>query len=301
MKTQPICPAQVDFGDGADSPPRAPDFDDVYHPRIGAAAQACHVFLQGNGLPGRWAGRPLFVILETGFGLGNNFLATWAAWRADPLRCERLVFVSVEAHPLRGADLARAHAQSDWPELATALLQAWPVLTPNVHALDFDAGRVQLLLALGDVALLLPALQLHADAFFLDGFAPAHNPQMWQPRVLKALARKAAAGATLSTWTVAGPVRDGLRSAGFAVHRAPGIGGKREITVAHWAPRFVPRHAVARPAALPRTALVIGAGVAGRRRRRHCDAQVCRWRCWTGTARRPAKHRARPRRWCTAP
>ena len=268
MKTQAIQPARIDFGREPGAVPRAPDFGDLYHPRIGALEQARHVFLQGNGLPGRWASRAHFVILETGFGLGNNFLATWQAWREDPARCERLHFVSVERHPPTRADLAHAHAHaaSPLPELAAALLHAWPPLTPNLQALDFEGGRVQLLLALGDVALLLPALRLQADAFFLDGFAPVRNPEMWQPRVLKALGRKAAADATLATWSVARELREGLTSAGFEVQRAPGIGGKREITVACFAPRFAPRFApYSRPVTRPSAgdAVVVGAGVAG--------------------------------------
>jgi len=113
MKTQPVRPARIEFP--PDGPPRAPDFDDLYHPRAGALTQARHVFLGGNRLPGRWAGRPRFTVLETGFGLGNNFLATWDAWRSDPARCERLHFVSIEKHPPTREDLARAHAASPWP------------------------------------------------------------------------------------------------------------------------------------------------------------------------------------------
>ncbi len=263
MKTQPITPARIEFG--ADGVAHAPDFGDIYHPRIGALAQAQHVFLQGNGLPARWAGhtgRKPFVVLETGFGLGNNFLTTWAAWRDDPARCERLCFVSIERHPPRRDDLERAHAGSTLPQLAAELLCAWPPLTPNLHTLDFEGGRVQLLLALGDVATLLPALRLQADAFFLDGFAPARNPGMWQPRVLKALGARAAPGATLATWSVARDLRAGLTAAGFEVQRAPGIGGKREITVAHWAPRFTP-HRPPDMAVATREAVVVGAGIAG--------------------------------------
>ena len=124
MKTQPITPARIEFGATAGTPPRAPQFDDLYHPHVCAAAQARHVFLQGNGLPARWAGRRTFTVLEMGFGLGNNFLATWDVWRRDPARCERLFFVSVERHPPRHDDLVQAHAASPWPELATLLLQA---------------------------------------------------------------------------------------------------------------------------------------------------------------------------------
>jgi len=263
MRTQPIHPARVDFSDAA--APLAPDYGDVYHARAGAFAQARHVFLGGNGLPGRWAGRARFVILETGFGLGNNFLATWAAWRADPAACERLVFISIEKHPLRRADLARAHAASPEPALAAQLIEAWPPLTPNLHGLSFEGGRVQLLLALGDIRAWLPELVAEVDAFYLDGFAPARNPEMWDPYALKLLGRLAAPGATAATWSVARGARDGLASAGFLVEKAPGFAAKGQMSVA----RFAPRHALQRPpgrqALAPgaRQALVIGAGLAG--------------------------------------
>ena len=267
MKTRPIEPAQVEFdADGSRpprSPPRSPIYGDLYHPQIGALAQARHVFLGGNDLPRRWAGQARFVVLEMGFGLGNNFLATWDAWRNDPSRCERLVVVSIERHPLQRGDLLRAHAQSALPELAAALIHAWPPLVPGLQALDFDGGAVQLLLALGDVRLLLPALRVQADAIYLDGFAPTRNPQMWEPRVLKALGRHAAPGATAATWSVACGLRGGLQATGFEVQRAAGIGAKREITIARYAPRFerpaLPSGAV--PGA--RSAIVVGAGLAG--------------------------------------
>lgn len=236
---------------------------------MGAQRQAQHVFLHGNGLPGRWAGRAKFVILETGFGLGHNFIATWLAWRADPSRCERLCFVSIERHPPTREQLQQAHAGGlgEAGELAQQLMVAWPALTPNLHLLDFEQGRLQLLLALGDVTQLLPVLQLQADAFYLDGFAPARNPQMWEPRVLKALGRKAAPGATLATWTAASGVRAGLVTAGFDVRLAAGTGGKRDITHAVHVRRDVRRdvrtNAASAPQASPGQALVIGAGLAG--------------------------------------
>ena len=269
MKTQPIQPARIEFpADGVpDSPPRAPDFDDLYHPRIGALAQARHVFLAGNGLPGRWAGRARFTVLETGFGLGNNFLATWDAWRSDPARCERLHFVSIEKHPPTREDLARAHAGSPLPALAAELIAAWPPPTPNLHLLRFDGGRLRLLLGFGDVAALLRELTCNADALYLDGFAPARNPAMWDRYVLEALARKAAPGATAATWSVARELRQGLRAAGFEVETRPGIGGKREIAVARYVPRFEPKRAPGRLSPSPpdgaRRALVVGAGLAG--------------------------------------
>ncbi len=264
MKTQPIIPARIDFSDPA--APFATDFGDVYHSRAGALAQARHVFLGGNQLPGRWQGRQRFVVLETGFGLGNNFLATWAAWRDDPQRCERLHVISIEKHPPRREDLERAHAGSELKALAEQLIRAWPVLTPNLHPLSFEAGRVQLLLALGDAADWLPEIVAEVDAFYLDGFAPSKNPQMWDRWLTKALGRLAAPGATAATWSVARDVRDGLAEAGFVVERAPGFSGKREMSVARYAPAFTPRRppsrlSMAGPAASE--AVVIGGGLAG--------------------------------------
>ncbi|MEO3714388.1 FAD-dependent 5-carboxymethylaminomethyl-2-thiouridine(34) oxidoreductase MnmC [Roseateles flavus] len=263
MKTQPIRPAEVDFSDAA--APSAPGFGDVYHARAGAFAQAQHVFLGGNELPQRWQGRARFVILETGFGLGNNFLATWAAWRADPQRAERLVFISVEKHPLRHADLQRAHAHSPEPVLAAQLLARWPPLTHNLHVLDFEQGRVRLMLCLGEARDWLAEIVAEVDAFYLDGFSPALNPDIWDPYLLRSLGRLAAPEATAATWSVARAVREGLASAGFEVRKAEGFASKGQMSVA----RYRPRHATQRPpgrlALAPgaRTALVLGAGIAG--------------------------------------
>lgn len=263
MKTTPILAAEVDFSDPAAA--RAPAFDELYHPRSGAFTQAREVFLAGNGLPERWRSRTRFTILETGFGLGNNFLATWAAWRDDPARCERLFFVSIEKHPLSAADLARAHAACPAPALAQQLLAAWPPATCNLHTLTFEAGRVRLLLAFGDVRAWARELVARVDAYYLDGFAPARNPAMWDRGVFAMLARLAAPGASAATWSAAHAVREGLQGAGFEVLAAQGSGGKRDITLACHAPRFKapapPGRAV--PAQAPSHALVVGAGLAG--------------------------------------
>ncbi|BDI05552.1 FAD-dependent 5-carboxymethylaminomethyl-2-thiouridine(34) oxidoreductase MnmC [Sphaerotilus microaerophilus] len=271
MLRSPITPARIEFD--PQGIPTAPDFGDVYHSSEGALAQAWHVFLGGNGLPQRWAGRQRFVVLETGFGLGHNFLATWAAWRDDPRRSERLVYVAIEKHPATRADIARVHAASDGarelPGLTAQLVAAWPLATPDVHRLDFEDGRVQLHLALGDVNERLRGLQLEADAIYLDGFAPARNAAMWTPEVFMRLGRVAAPGATAATWSAARAVRDGLASAGFTVELRAGFGAKREMTVARFAPRFRTPAPVAfrpvsgEPPASAREALVIGAGLAG--------------------------------------
>jgi tRNA 5-methylaminomethyl-2-thiouridine biosynthesis bifunctional protein len=224
------------------------------------------VFLGGNQLPQRWQGRHRFVVLETGFGLGHNFVATWAAWQNDPRRCDTLWFVAIDRHPPQRDDLRRAHgAPSSGP--AAELVASWPPLLPGLHLLDFEGGRVRLLLAFGDVHTMLRELVLRADAVYLDGFAPDRNPAMWDRHLWPLLARRCAAGSTAATWSAAHGVRDGLTSAGWTVERAPGFGGKREMTVARFEPRFFPPAPPGRlPAAVRSdspTALIIGAGLAG--------------------------------------
>ncbi len=262
MKPDAIVPAEVDFSDPES--PRSPRFDDRYHAPYGAFAQAAHVFLAGNDLPARWQARDAFTVLETGFGLGNNFLATWAAWRADPQRSERLRFISIEKHPLRLADLRRALADTSEPALAAQLCGAWPPLTPDLHVMPFEDGRVELLLVLGDAVERLRDLVASVDAFYLDGFAPARNPQMWEPGIFKALARLAAPGATAATWSAARAVRDGLQQAGFTWRAGEGTGGKRHVTLARFEPRAPMRKPVARTGArgVGRVAIV-GGGLAG--------------------------------------
>lgn len=250
----------------ADGTPFAPAYGDVYHARAGAFAQARHVFLGGNELPSRWAGRDAFTILETGFGLGTNFLATWQAWRDDPQRPARLHFVSIEKHPIRAIDLLDVHVDDPAiAPLARALARQWPLPLPGLHRLAFEDDRVTLTLALGDVTDVLPALRLGADAFFLDGFAPARNAAMWSAPVLRSLARLARDDATCATYTVARDVIDGLRAAGFVPQKRPGFGTKRDMLVARFAPAWrVRRHAPPAAATWPeRSAVVVGAGLAG--------------------------------------
>jgi tRNA 5-methylaminomethyl-2-thiouridine biosynthesis bifunctional protein len=239
------------------------DYGDVYASRDGPYAQSLHVFLRGNDLPQRWQGRDQFVIVETGFGLGLNFLAAWQAWRSDPQRPRRLHFVSVEKHPVDAVTLRR-WAPPAVASLAEQLVAAWPLPMAGVHRREFEAGGVTLTLALGDAEEVLAQLVAGADAFFLDGFAPDRNPAMWSARVLKALARGAREGATLATWCTARTVRDGLVAAGFELALDAGFGHKRQMLRARFAPRWrVRRHEPALPYAGERNALVIGAGLAG--------------------------------------
>ena len=238
-------------------------YGDVYASRDGALGQARHVFLDGNGLPARWANAEQFVIVETGFGLGTSFLATWHAWRADSARPRRLHFVSVERHPLAAGDLC-AHAPAELAPLAARLADAWPLPLPGLHRREFEGGAIALTLAFGDARELVPQLVCGADALYLDGFAPDRNPQMWEPALLKALARLARPGATLATWCAARSVRDALGVAGFELELHAGFGRKREMLTGRFAPRWrVRRHEPPHPYRGERSAVVVGAGLAG--------------------------------------
>jgi tRNA 5-methylaminomethyl-2-thiouridine biosynthesis bifunctional protein len=258
--SEPLEPATLAFD--ATGTPYSEAYGDVYHAAASGPGQARHVFIAGNDLPARWAGRERFTILEFGFGAGINFLATCAAWRGDPSRCRRLHYVALERHPFRRDDLARLLAR--YPELAAGageLVAAWPCLVPGVHRLHLAHGEVNLTLVFADVVDALNEMRLSADAIYLDGFAPERNPAMWSPRTLAALARQAAEGATLATWSVARRVRDALAEAGFEVERHAGFAGKREMLVARLVRR---RRRVATPAWRgERGAIVIGAGLAG--------------------------------------
>lgn len=258
--TEPLRLAHLAFA--ADGTPYSEEYGDVYHSAEGGPRQARHVFLGGNGLPERWRRRRAFTILETGFGLGLNFLATWQAWRDDAERCERLHFVSVEMHPFTRHDLEQVHARyPEFAALAAELHAAWPILVPGLHRLEFEGGRVVLTLALADAAGALRTLRLSVDAVYLDGFAPQKNPEMWSAATMKAVARACALQATAATWSAASSVRGALAAAGFEVAKRPGFAGKRDMLAARIEPRRV-RAKTATPWP-QRRAIVIGAGIAG--------------------------------------
>ncbi len=251
-----IVPATLEFKAGV---PYSTPYGDIYHAAQGGAGQARHVFLLGCGLPQAWANLPAFVMLETGFGTGLNFLTTWAAWRADPVRSARLHFLSVEMHPFQADDLARLHAQwLEFSDLSRELLANWPMLTPGFHRIALDGGRVQLTLMLGDALDCLPQVQAAVDAFYLDGFAPEHNPALWQPGVFVELARLAKPGAVAATYSVTGTVRQGLTEAGFVCVKRDGYGGKRHCLSARYTGES--NQIVSAP---PKHVAIIGAGVAG--------------------------------------
>ena len=251
-----LTPAVIDWQSGT---LYSPAYGDVYHPVAGALGQARHVFMAGNGLPDRWAGHEDFTVLETGFGCGLNFLATWQAWRASPHACARLHYCAVEKHPFQLSDLRRIHAL--WPELApmAGVLQSqWPLGLPGFHRLVFEDGRIQLTLMFGEAAACLPQLRARVDAFYLDGFAPERNPEMWDASLFAQCARLAVPGATAATYSVAGHVRRKLEAQGFACSKRSGYDGKRHCLCA----RFIDSAPAVDAPAIKRVA-VVGGGVAG--------------------------------------
>ena len=257
--------------------PVSREFDDVYFSNQNGLKETRYVFLGGNNLPARFAthARALFVAAETGFGTGLNFLTLWHAFdrfhQAQPqAKLQRLHFISMEKFPLTQADLAAAHAC--WPELepyAAQLRQQWPQALPGCQRLLLDGGRVTLDLWFGDVKTLIDhfddGLQGSVDAWFLDGFAPAKNPEMWTPALFAAMARLARADATFATFTAAGFVRRGLEQAGFRVTRRKGFAHKREMlcgTLAATSPCSHTAPWYARAPAAGEDIALIGGGVA---------------------------------------
>jgi tRNA 5-methylaminomethyl-2-thiouridine biosynthesis bifunctional protein len=266
--------AQVDWDD--QGRPHSRLFDDVYFSDKSGLDETRYVFLEQNRLAERFAALPKdgrLVIGETGFGTGLNFLCAWQLFKQHAAASARLHFVSVEKYPLGPADLQRALAL--WPDLkplADQLLTRYVAIHQGFQRIVLDNGRVTLTLLIGDALEQLPQLDAQIDAWFLDGFAPAKNPDMWTAELFAELARLAAPGSTISTFTSTGWVRRLLNAAGFKMKRTPGIGHKWEILRGEflgWPDNGPPpapdKPWFARSATITgeRRALVIGAGLAG--------------------------------------
>ncbi|MBH3312726.1 bifunctional tRNA (5-methylaminomethyl-2-thiouridine)(34)-methyltransferase MnmD/FAD-dependent 5-carboxymethylaminomethyl-2-thiouridine(34) oxidoreductase MnmC [Pseudomonas mosselii] len=276
--------AQIDWDD--QGRPHSRQYDDVYFAINEGIDETLHVFIEQNHLRQRFAElapRDCLVIGETGFGTGMNFFCAWQLFEELAHAEARLHFVSVEKYPLSRADLERA--MQLWPTLAAftrPLLDQYVAIHPGFQQLSLDDGRVTLTLMIGDALEQLPQLDARIDAWFLDGFAPAKNPDMWTPELFAQLARLSYPGTTLGTFTTTGWVRRSLIEAGFTMKKVPGIGKKWEVMhgVYSGAPAAPAAPWYARPAPLPgpREALVIGAGLAGSATARSLAArgwQVC--------------------------
>ncbi|MBY5989671.1 tRNA (5-methylaminomethyl-2-thiouridine)(34)-methyltransferase MnmD [Roseovarius atlanticus] len=197
-------------------------FDDPYFSLENGLAETRHVFLGGNDLPARF--REGFHVAELGFGTGLNFLTALQAWRAAGVP-GTLHFTSFEAFPMEPAQIARALSVfSDLPIEALELERGGPFGHPLAGP-DFRLRIIE-----GDARATLPGWDGAADAWFLDGFSPAKNPELWEEALMRHVGQHTAPGGTAATYTAAGFVRRGLQAAGFEVDRVPGYGRKRHMT-----------------------------------------------------------------------
>ena len=266
--------------------PTASRYQDVYYSKDNGMAESHEVFVEGNQLPDRFAGLSAgqrFTVAETGFGTGLNFLMCWLCWRQQVASQSRLFFISCERHPLKKADASRA--LQAWKgtaiePLCQALLAQWPEPVAGTHRLMFDNGSVTLDICHGDAEQVFdqcvdnwhPASGRHyaqVDAWMLDGFAPAKNPELWHERLYMLMAALSHAKTSVSTFTAAGHVRRGLSAAGFTVSKVAGFGRKRERLQAIFdgpasGSPALPKLAWHTPAASQqRDAIIVGAGLAG--------------------------------------
>lgn len=209
--------------------PYSREFGDHFYCREDGRLECGHVFLAGNGLPGRWHRSGTFRIGELGFGTGLNFCETWRQWKTAAAERTNLHFVSFERFPMRADEIGKA--LSHWPEIDAerqALCAAWPD-TPNGR-IDLDlATDVRLTVVCGPAFDTIPGFPAPFDAWYLDGFAPRRNPDMWSQELMRVVQEKTVEEGTFATYAAAGFVRRNLQAAGFIVERRPGFGSKREM------------------------------------------------------------------------
>ena len=265
--------ADISWQDGY---PESSHFGDIYFNRDGGVAETEHVFLRANQLEQRFTELKSnsFVIAETGFGTGLNFLCARDLWLKQTQAPQQLHFISCEKYPLAATDLARAlEAFPQFADGTRQLLDGYPAPVEGFYTLRLDGGRVLLTLLLGDALEQLPRLQARVDSWFLDGFAPAKNPDLWNDALFQQIARLSGNGTRFATFTAAGLVRRGLQEVGFHVEKCPGFGRKREMLAGIMeqpsphsgaAPSPLPIwcHPPA-PAATVSPVIVLGAGLAG--------------------------------------
>ena len=253
----------------SDEGPRSGRFDDIYFSTTDGLAESHHVFLGGIGVPQIWTGRERFSIGEIGFGSGLNFLATWAEWETSAVPGAVLSYVAVEGYPLSVDEISRAlRPFLKLESFARQLVSAYPDPHPGFHHIQLAEGRVRLVLLLGPVEDMLAFCTGQMNAWYLDGFAPGKNPDMWSENVLKAIANLSVPGTRLATFTAAGQVRRDLESVGFKMTKVPGFGKKRECLSGVFkgnepASKLAPWYQMPSPLKPGARVAVIGAGIAG--------------------------------------
>lgn len=213
-------------------PPKSKQFDDIYFSAEDGLAETQHVFLDGNNLPEAWHDQERFVIFETGFGTGLNFISVWKLFENSAKNGQKLDFISVEKYPLKPDFILKS--LSHWSDFSEGRLETLtrlhPLLAPGYHRAQISED-ITLTLIFDDIAEALPTVKGPIDCWFLDGFRPATNPEMWSAQLYKEMARLSSDHASFATFTAAGDVRRGIQEVGFDVQKIPGFGKKREMLV----------------------------------------------------------------------
>lgn len=248
-----------------DDIPISSSFDEGYFSVSGGLEESSHVFLKGNNLPFAWEKYDTFTIGETGFGTGLNFLNTWALYEKSDKKPKLLYFISVEKEPLSLKDLQKANAfHPSLEKYAKRLHELYPPLSKGVHFLEFE--NVKLILCFGDIKEMFSNLTCRVNAWYLDGFSPSKNPDMWDKESLELIKNLSFTNATLSTFSVARILRENLLSLGFEIEKKPGFGQKKQMLFASLKDNTIkekkPWFSLPKPTKAKK-AIVLGAGIAG--------------------------------------
>lgn len=205
-------------------------FDDPYYSKQDGRAETEYVFIKSNNLPQRWPTMDKCVIAELGFGTGLNFIETVRHWQLHKREAASLNFISFEQYPIERSDMAKA--LSAWPELselAAPLIAQWVTGQAKLDLALTD--NTSLTVYFGDANIVLPKTDFVADAWYLDGFSPAKNPQLWNPGLMNQVAQHTVQSGTFATYTAAGFVRRNLIEAGFSIRKVDGFGHKRDMLI----------------------------------------------------------------------
>jgi tRNA 5-methylaminomethyl-2-thiouridine biosynthesis bifunctional protein len=279
---KPLEPAEIQWSEK--NKPASSQFDDFYFSTLNGIDDSRYVFLKCNDLPERWSNlkNQPYIIAETGFGTGLNFLLTWQAWKNASDNCSRLHYISTEKHPLRLDDLRRA--MQAWPELnefSSELINNYPTLVPGQHRIVLENGNITLDLLLGDALEQLSYFwdehwayeqKITVDSWYLDGFSPSKNPNMWSDKLFNKISEMSGPSTQFATYSAARNIRDRLEKHGFKVEKIPGYGEKREMLKGHYFESkkifnstnwTVPWHLGINKQNAERHAIIIGAGLAG--------------------------------------
>ncbi len=213
--------------------PRSKQFDDVYFSAQDGLAETQHVFLNGNNLPDRFKNHQHFTICETGFGTGLNFLAAWQLFDQTRTSDQAMEFISFEKYPLTADEIESALER--WETLKHYTAKLCKIYNTNQSVFKFNEYTT-LRIYFGDINDTLPTLNTPIDAWFLDGFKPSTNPEMWSETLFQNMARLSKPKTTFATFTSAGAVRRALQSHGYTVQKIPGYGRKREMTIGEFNP-----------------------------------------------------------------